>query len=302
MITGLNRFLSEQEKEEYVRRSDAVFSASLAEVSEQILCCNARVVMLSGPSASGKTTTAARLSEILRRTGKRMEFVSLDDFYLDRAVNERRAALAGTAVDYESAQAIDLEAFARFADELCHGGKANCPVYDFRTGNRSGWRELEVSEDCIVLMEGIQALYPEVERYLSSLPFCRIFSRPTGELSVGGSVFDGNELRLCRRIVRNITHRGSSAQKEFDLWKQVRDNEEKNIFPFVGGENMLMLNPLFAYEVNILKPYLSEALEALPEDSEYAAYAADPLRRFAPIEPISRDYLPEDSVFREFVF
>ncbi len=302
MKQGIAKFQSEKEKIEFVKKEDAAFEKRLDDAIERIVHNGKlRVILLSGPSGSGKTTASEKISKKFAEFGKRLVFVAIDDFYLDKEENIRRAAAEGREAEHESVKSIDLDALAEFAREIENGEKGFVPRFSFAEGKRIGKREVDLSGEPVVLLEGIQAVYPEVEALFMHLECAELFIRPMGQLECGTQVFDCDELRMFRRIVRNCIQRGSTAEKELEMWKTVRDNEEKNIFTQIH-ERVVCVDSMHAYGVNMVKPMLVKNLAEIPADSPHKAYADDIIRRLADIESIDRSYLDIGSLFCEFVY
>jgi len=302
MKNGIAKFLNETEKKDFIKKEDAAFSKRLdAALSGLISDPEIRVILLSGPSGSGKTTASERIAAKFAAVGRHIQFVSVDDFYLDRDEIARRASRENREVEYESVKAIDLDALSRFAADVKEKKQTSVPRFSFSEGKKVGERPVDCSAGEVVLIEGIQALYPEIKALFADIKHIELFIRPLDELQVANALFDGNELRLFRRIVRNSLQRGSSADLEFDMWNTVRDNEEKNIFPSIK-EGVNIIDSMLAYEPNVIKPLLMRSLEAVEKKSPYYEYARDIIRRFDGIEEIDRSYLPIDSLFCEFVF
>ena len=302
MKKGIAKFLNEAEKKDFIKKEDAAFSKRVdVALSGLISDPDIRVILLSGPSGSGKTTASERIAAKFAAVGRHIQFVSVDDFYLDRDEIARRAEKEKRKVEYESAKALDLEALARFASDVKEKKQTSVPRFSFAEGKKVGEKLIDCSAGEVVLIEGIQALYPEIKALFADIKHIELFIRPLGELQVANALFDGNELRLFRRIVRNSLHRGSSADFEFDMWRTVRDNEEENIFPSVS-EGVAVIDSMLAYGPNVIKPMLMRSLEAVEKKSPYYEYARDIIRRFDGIEEIDRELLPIDSLFCEFVF
>ena len=302
MKQGIAKFTSAQQKKDFVSHEDRCFEDRLNEAITKITANgDLKIILLSGPSGSGKTTASEKIARAFSKMGKRLVFASIDDFYLDKEENLRRALAEGREAEHESVKSIDLEALAVFAAEIEEGKTGNVPKFSFAEGKRVGTRKVDLSDSPIVLLEGIQAVYPEVEALFAHMNCAELFIRPMGMLVCGDQTFDGNELLMFRRIVRNCLQRGSSAENELEMWEVVRANEEKNIYPNIH-DKMICVDSMLAYGVNIIKPMLLKALSDIPETSDKYAYARSIAARFEGIEEISRDYLDIGSLFCEFVF
>ena len=289
---------------EWIARCDERLSAELCTIAEDI-CEDGRVklIRLIGPTCSGKTTAANMLRERFLSGGKHLHIVSIDDFYFDTdRLREMSAKNGKDKVDYDSPETIDIDALGRFVTEIFTGDVSHCPIFDFNTGKRSGSREFRCGEEDIFLFEGIQALYPQVSKLFSEIghPSVEIFIAPQSSLEIGGYIFEPNELRLMRRIVRDRNFRRTEAEFTFHLWQGVRENEEKYIFPFVESCKY-SIDSTMPYEIGILKPYLKNALLALPQDSEYKEEAKAILKKIERVPSLSDSLISEGSLYKEFV-
>lgn len=295
-------FEKEEEKIEFILGCEKDFEERLSSTVRLLSeGGDTRVVTLSGPTCSGKTTAARKLIKELSRCGKKVSVISLDDFYYDNTrllEISRKKGVDG--VDYDSEDTIDLYELERFEDRLFSGDEAYCPIFDFKLGRRNGYRRLECNENSVFIFEGIQAVYPKVTAILSEHKYKSMFISPKSGLVLGEEKFDPNELRLMRRIVRDHRFRNTSASETFYLWKGVRENEEKNILPFADSCDH-SIDSSFAYEISLLKGYLSEILSSIPEDCEYRSSAEEILRKIKNAPAISAEFLPKESLYREFI-
>ncbi|MBR2340531.1 MAG: hypothetical protein IKA74_06860 [Clostridia bacterium] len=295
------KFSDESEKREYVHECDGVFEAQLDSAVEKISEIESlRVITLSGPTCSGKTTTAAKLVSELTAKGKKVHVISIDDFYYNRDFLVERAKKEGTSLDFESVRTIDLHALSEVIEEIFDKDFVILPKYDFESGTRKSEQRLEIDDSDIFIFEGIQALYPEVTALLSHHNFVSVYVSVAESLSVGSAVFDANEVRFFRRLVRDYNFRGSSPEFTFEIWKSVRENEDKNIYPYCTGCDV-RLNSLLGYDISMLKPYLIPLLDSIESGSEYYGIAQDMIKKMAHIEEINSDYMPDISVFHEFL-
>ncbi len=287
---------------EFIAECEASFEAQLdAACSRAVSDPGISCVLLSGPSCSGKTTTAKKLISVFESSGRRAHTVSIDDFYKNREDTVmKRTASGEMKPDYETIDSIDLDAFLSFCDGLSSDSPVRVPVFDFNTGKREGYRTLLRKQGDIVLFEGIQAIYPEITRALSGLCPLRIHISVGDSLSVGGVVFLPEEIRLMRRLVRDSRYRSAPPELTFYLWDEVRDNEVRNIEPYINGCD-IVIDSLLAYEVGVLAPYLRCLLRLLPEGSAYADKAKRIEASLANIRDIPLSAVPKGSVFREFL-
>ncbi len=289
--------------EQWIENCEASFFQQLNRIAEKIREQeNIKFIRLTGPTCSGKTTTSHLLIERLKESGKNVHLISIDDFYYDKEVLHRRAKEEGRYTpDYDSVHTIDLEELSRFV-EACVGigGECQCPIFDFTKGKRTGYRTISCkSQDCFI-MEGIQVLYPEVSALLEQYPSIGIYIAPESTIFIGGQEFLPNEIRLLRRLVRDYNFRGTMPEQTFAMWDGVRENEEKNIFPYVGHCS-LHIDSTMPYEIGILKPYLNRILPTVPKDSTHKGQAEEIFKQLVEVVSISDQYIRPDSLYKEFI-
>ncbi len=287
---------------EYIQKCDADFRARLFDIADSI--CKkgtVRIISLSGPTCSGKTTAANMLAGRLSQNGKKVNIVSIDDFYYDRdRLHELSMQKGDDRIDYDSVDTIDREELAAFVKEAFTCDTVHSPVFDFKTGVRIGHRSIKTSPDDVFIFEGIQAIYPEITELFEPYGFISVYICPQSSVEAGGKIFVPNELRLMRRIVRDYNFRNANAEFTMHLWESVRQNEEKNIFPYADA-CVYKIDSSKPYEIGVLKPYLEKILGVIPPDSPYYKASRQILEKISDIRPISSDLIGEDSLYKEFV-
>ena len=298
------KFDSQEDMESFVKSGELDFENQFSAFVEKIsLISDLKIITLSGPSCSGKTTAANKLISEFEKHSKRINIISIDDFYYDKHKLHEISRLKGCdKVDYDSADTIDIAALHDFSDEIFSKGstEVHCPIFDFKKGIRVGYKAIECSKDDIFVFEGIQALYPQVTAIFDEHDFESVYISPESNVDVGGIVFEPNEIRLLRRLVRDHNFRATSAAQTFELWHSVRHNEEINIFPFKTSCDY-RIDSSFAFDVALLKPYLESILPEISPDSQYYPEARRILDKISPIEPIPKKYISENSLYREFI-
>ncbi|MBQ2999177.1 MAG: hypothetical protein IJD64_01815, partial [Clostridia bacterium] len=202
------------------------FSKRLNALATQVLACRgARVLRLSGPTCSGKTTLANLLKARFAKAGKHLHLISIDDFFYDKDHLHQKAGAGGIeTLDYDSAATIDWEEMSRFIREIFSEQESHCPIFSFHEGKRVGYRSVASREQDVFLFEGIQAFYPEFTECLKTTGHESIgmYIAPMRSLSIGDEEIEPNDLRLLRRLVRDYNFRNSSPEHTFGLWASVR--------------------------------------------------------------------------------
>ena len=301
MVEAITVFGGEAEKRKYVASCEAAFEAALdGAVGRLLREQDCRILTLSGPTCSGKTTTARKLISEFSEAGRRVHVVSIDDFYYDRALLIERASAEGKRVDFDSPSTIDMEAFSSAVEAILAGRPVKIPRFDFRLGRRAGYEEITPAEGDLYIFEGIQAVYPEVTATLAGERYLSVMAYACRGLSVLGEEIDRTELRLCRRLVRDYNFRGASPLFTLELWQGVRENEETHILPYLDGVDVVIDSTL-GYELSALKPYLAPLLSAIPQGHAFRPEADRLLFILSRIDEITKTYIPATSVYREFL-
>ncbi len=290
----------------FVQTVEADFEARLTAAADEITrdCCEhgIRVIRLSGPTCSGKTTAANKLTEALQEAGMTVYPVSFDDFFFGRKVLAARARKEGREPDYDSIKAIDVPRLEKCMRELLEKGKTRLPVFDFTVSRRTGYRTLNISRDKhpILLFEGIQAVYPEISAMLKDVPERSVFISALRNLRVGHTTFEPTDLRLMRRLIRDAALRSSTAAFTLGAWKGVRSNEDNSIIPYADDCDYL-IDSTMPYEIHMIAPEVRSLLSAVPPDSPEAAEAARLTAMLDGIGSIPASLLPEKSLYHEFI-
>ncbi len=278
---------------------EADFAGRLSRLVDRIAEDPRRIIALAGPSCAGKTTTAHRLIDRLQAEGKRVQVVSLDDFYRPRAELLAEAAARGGEIDFDSPDTLDWDRLNAFLADVFAGRKAEVPRYDFTTGDCVELRPLVPGSYDILLFEGIQAFY---RRFLDLLPagsYAAVFVTPESGLMIDEMHLGPTDIRLCRRMVRDLLFRGASPAFTMQLWKSVTDNENLYIFPTAAMAHY-RLDTFVGYETCLLRDILLEALATLPSEwrTEQIAHIETVVRA---VPSLPREVMPDDSMLREFL-
>lgn len=301
MVKGRCVFADEEDKREYVLECEGRFEAALDSAVAEILGeHDGKLITLSGPSCSGKTTTANKLVKELTALGRRVHVVSLDDYYFDREHLLEIARKNGDDIDFDSPITIDIEELRRTVSAIASGKDVLVPRYDFKSGRRSGFYEYIIDDSDTFIFEGIQAVYPNVTELLKGEDFVSIFISVASDLELAGRTFLSNEIRFYRRLVRDYNFRNATPEFTFKIWESVRENEELNILPNAVDCD-IKIDSLLPYEISMIKPFAIPLLNSIGEDSKYRDVARRACERMEGIEAISRRMMPDTSIYREFL-
>lgn len=297
-----NSFKNEKDIHEYVLACEAEFDARMKNITDQVANTEGlKLIALSGPTCSGKTTFSKKLTDGFAVYGRNVHTVSIDNFYRPREfLIERSKQFGLDKVDYDSIDTIDFDALSECVREIFTDDETLIPVFDFNAGKPVGFEHISYESGEMFIFEGIQAIYPEVTGLFSHYNYVSVFICAIDPLVCNGKLFEPNEIRLLRRLVRDYKFRGSSPESTFEMWDGVRENEDINIFPYVGECN-IKINSTLPYEINVLAPYLREILSLVEPESRYYGSARDILSKIEGIEEIPEKLIPKNSLYREFI-
>lgn len=258
-----------------------------------------RVVLISGPSSSGKTTFSKRLSIQLMTNGIKPYPVSLDNYFVDR---EHTPKDSNGDYDYESLYALDLELFNNQMHDILSGKEVELPVYNFLTGKREYRGEkLKLDKDMVLILEGIHALNPELTPQIEAGQKFKVYVSALTSISLDDhNPIPTTDNRLLRRILRDYKTRGYSAQQTISRWPSVRKGENKWIFPYQEQADA-MFNSALLYELAVLRPFVEPVLRSVPESCPEYAEAFRLLRFIEYFQPIRSKDIPPTSLLREFL-
>ncbi len=299
-IGDLNEATAQGRTNDLINVSEALQEKKISRLADQIAARpEVKVILIAGPSSSGKTTFSKRLAVQLMASGKRPVAISLDDYFVDR---DRTPRDAQGEYDFESIEALDRELLSRQINQLLKGEEVELPKYNFARGasERSG-RRLRLEPDMLIIFEGIHALNPELTQGVPDAAKFKIYaSALTTILLDDHNYIPTTDNRLLRRIVRDAKYRAYTAEMTIRRWPSVRRGEDKWIFPF-QEEADEMINTALLFEFAALStqalPLLEQVPESAPEYSE--AYR---LKKFLGyLHPISTKGLPPTSLLREFL-
>ncbi len=261
---------------------------------------NTRIILLTGPSASGKTTTSQKISKDLKMFHKKVHKISLDDFYKDHHLLPN---WEDGKKNYESIEGLDLELFHQKMRELITKGRAEFPLFDFPSGNRSSETfSLDFDDETYLIVEGIHALNPLISQEIQELPTMRLYvSVHTDFVSqTGEEILSAREVRLMRRLLRDYTHRDTKVEETLALWDYVLRGEELYIRPYRNYADA-HINSTHYYEPFLYKDLMYQMLSeplTREQDQKLVTHMLEGLSCF---DSIPKDMVPKDSLLQEFI-
>lgn len=302
-VAQLNKAVKERKTASLINVAEAMHDKLLGRISDEILERNrhggARVVLMAGPSSSGKTTTSKRLAIQLMTNLMTPKLISLDDYFVDREVTPKDAS---GDYDYESLYALDLDRLNSDLGRLLAGEEINLPTYSFEFGRRiEKPRPLKLGSHDVLLIEGIHGLNPELITSLSPDDIFKVYVSALTTLRIDNhNWISTTDNRLLRRIVRDNKYRHTSAFETIRRWPSVRRGEEKWIFPYQENADATF-NSSLIFELGVMKQYAEPLLHEVPHDTEQYAEAYRLIKLLEYFEPIPTDQIPTTSLLREFL-
>ena len=296
----LNKTISTGFYGDLIRVSEAISNNNLFDITEDISKDkNIKMVLITGPSSSGKTTTARKLTLFLKSRGLKPIPVSVDDFYInlkDRVLDENGEP------EKEKISAIDTNLFNKKISELLEGKEVTLPRYNFVKGiSEEGNKKIKMNEKSILVIEGIHAFNEKLTEMIPDKNKFKLFICPLSPLNVDNhNIFKETDNRLLRRIVRDNKTRGYSASDTLGMWKNVRKAEEEMVLPYMKDADFIF-NTSLIYELGVLKTYAEPLLFSVNEDDPNYGEAIRLINLFRLVLGMPSDLVPNDSIIREFI-
>lgn len=299
-VGDFNQAIDANHATDIINISEALQEKKIANIAEEIASRKGvKLVLLAGPSSSGKTTSCKRLSIQLAVNGLKPLQISLDDYFVDR---EKTPKDASGEYDYESIYALDLDLINEQFNALFRGEEVELPKYDFQSGkSKKSGNKLKMNDNNVLVVEGIHALNPELTAHIPQEQIFRVYaSALTTILLDNHNYIPTTDNRLLRRIIRDYKYRSVSAQETIHRWPSVRAGENKWIFPFQENADA-MLNTAMLYELAVIKTQAEPLLQQVPENCEEYAEAYRLLKFLKYFKGIPYNNLPPTSLLREFL-
>ncbi len=299
-VVELNQLIEDQEYNELIRISEALHEKKIAAIADRIKSGMPRnkIILIAGPSSSGKTTFTHRLSTQLKINGLRPVQISGDNYFVNR---ENTPLDENGELDFESIEAINLELFNDHLLKLIQGEEVELPRFNFKEGIREkSGKFLKLEDDQPILIEGIHGLNDRMTEVIPQDLKFKIYISALTQLNIDcHNRIPTTDTRLIRRIVRDNQYRGLSASDTLNLWQQVRKGEEKNIFPYQENADV-MFNSALIYELSVLKNYVEPLLKQIDKTNKNYYQAQRLLEILSNFKAIPDNEVPFTSILREF--
>lgn len=282
-----------------VNVSEVLQERRLSKIADEIQARGARVVLIAGPSSSGKTTFSKRLSVQLLACGLRPYAISLDDFFVNRTLTPRKP---DGDYDFESLYSIDLPYFNESLTKILAGEEVELPYYNFIKGEREyNGNKLKLTPQMVLVIEGTHALNPLLTSQVADSDKFRIYVSALTSIKLDyHNYISTSDNRLLRRMLRDAKYRGYSAVETIQRWPSVREGEEEWIFPYQENADVMFNSSLF-YELAVLKTHAEPILRAVPQNIKEYSEARRLLHLLEYVVPLQDKELPPTSVVREFL-
>lgn len=299
-IGELNDAIVSSKPGELINLSESIQDYRLQRIASQIKekSDKIKVILLSGPSSSGKTTSARKLSMYLKTMGLNPVPISLDDYFLERSetpLNENGKP------DFESLRAIDVKLFNKQIDKLLKGDKVTTPTFNFITGKKEYHNQIQMKENDVLVVEGLHALSEELLKEIPKNRKFKIYISPLVYLNIDDdNRINLTDIRLLRRMVRDNRNRGYSPSHTLSTWSEVRTGEEKYVFPYQDSADVIF-NTFLAYELPVMKVYALPLLYKVQADDPEYLTAVRLIKLLNLVLPLPNDDIPSLSILREFI-
>lgn len=298
---GLNKIVSESNIQMFIKMNNILINDSLASIAKEISkkCKEVKLILIGGPSSSGKTTSAHRMCTYLETFGVKPIVVSADDYFKNRVDCPKDK---NGVYDFECLEALDLELFNSQMKALLAGKTVQMPTFNFLTGEKEYKKEpITLKEDNVLIIEGLHCLNDKMTKSIKREAKYKVFVCPLTPLSIDKhNHLSTTDMRLIRRIVRDNRVRGFKVEDTLSSWHKVKEGEEKYIFPYTGDVNAV-LNTAYTYELGVLRVFAEPLLYSIAPTSRHYEEAKRLLTILRNFFPISSEYIEDDNTLREFI-
>lgn len=300
MIYKMNKKVESGKQVEFVNMCETKHNNQLCELGDIISkdIENIRLIAIAGPSSSGKTTFSRRLEIELLTRGIKPLMISIDNYYLP---SDQTPIDEFGEPDLEHVNALDLFTFNQNITDLINGKPVRLPIFNFKTKERYQLDPIQISNQTPIIIEGIHALNDALTEFIPADQKFKIYISPFAQINIDyNNPINLTDLRLLRRIVRDLQFRNTSPEKTLSMWPSVRRGEYKWIYPFIESANYIY-NSELTYELCVLKKYALSALKHIPSDSEYFVQANRLIKFLKYFKEINEYLVPCNSLLREFI-
>ena len=297
----LNKVILDKRGGDIIKVAEALHEKKIINIANEIekRRNNVKLILISGPSSSGKTTFSKRLAVQLAVNGFVPHPISMDNYFVDRRNSPRDSE---GNLDFESLRAVDVDFFNKQLNQLFSGETVELPKYNFITGQRElSGRKLHLDKNHILVIEGIHGMNPELLKNVDESMCYKIFISALTQISINNSnPISSTDNRLIRRIIRDNKYRGYSAKDTINRWPSVHEGEDKYIFPYQENAD-IMFNSSLVYELSVLKKYVEPLLKSVPENNKAYCQASRLLKFLEYFYYLNDDEIPPTSIIREFL-
>ena len=297
----LNEVVSTGKYGDLIRISEAYYNGQLSEIADRVYDNkkNIKIILIAGPSSSGKTTTSKKIEIYLKSKGLRTHQISIDDYFINR---DKTPLDEHGERDLESLRAVDIDLLNRHLIKLFDGEKVLLPEYNFMTGEREYRKKwLQMGEDDIIIIEGLHALNEDLTISIPRRNKFKIYISPLTQLNIDNhNHIHTSDTRKLRRIIRDNKFRNYNAADTLKMWEKISYGEERYIFPFQDDADMI-INSALVYELGVLKTYAEPLLFSVSENDPVYPEALRLINFLRNFLPIPSEEVPDDSVLREFI-
>lgn len=297
----INNYITNGDFSELINLSEKFYENQLSDIANKIYenKKNIKIVLIAGPSSSGKTTTAKKLSIYLKSKGLKTHSLSTDDYFVER---EETPKHKDGSYDFECVEAVDVTLFNRTLVDLLNGKEVNLPEFNFITGKKEyKGKTLKLGNDDVIIVEGLHAINEKLTPAIEQKNKYKIYISPLTQLNIDNhNRIHTSDVRKLRRMVRDNNFRGYSASDTLNAWKSIKVGEEKYVFPF-QDQSDVVVNSSLLYEIGILKLYAEPLLFSVKETEKCYPEAIRLIKFLRNFLAIPSENVPKDSVLREFI-
>ena len=299
-VNDLNKKVVDDNIDSVIRRAELYHTNEFFEITRRIVRSGTiKIVMLAGPSSSGKTTSAQRLADTLMVKKKNAIVISMDNYFKDKG---NIPIGKDGKEDYECFENLEIDLFRKQILDLLKGKKVILPTFNFKLQKKEYITEpIKLQSNDILIIEGIHALNPKASEFIPKDKIFKLYVAPMVSIRFDAyTMLSSNDLRLLRRFVRDNSTRGVSVEKTMELWEKICLGDEENIFPYVDNADYIF-NTSLIYELAALKPIVEKLLLKIDSKSIYYSEARRLLNMLRNFIGIETDLIPSTSILREFI-